>query len=195
MTRTSTGLILVAVLAAACGGGTSSATTPPATQSGGQDGTVPPAPTSVATAVSGATQPPQGGGAGGAGAMAAKACDLLTTAEIDGVIGGGGWTSELLPRDEVASQCMYSSATSGVFLSISTAAGSEAVFDLLASGKDDAATVDGVGEKAIFSTSTETLVFVKSGALISLVAGVTSDGYDKRLAYSKALGALIANRL
>jgi hypothetical protein len=189
--------LIVAVIAlAACGGAS-----PAATQGnggGGGGGTAAPATAGpVATDVPVATDGPvatQGGGGGGG--TPETAC-LVSTDEMQGVIGESGWTMQEFPIQGDAGQCIYNAADGASIAAISITVGpnAEMLWGVYAANADDATEVSGVGDRAIFLASTESLFFTKGGTLIGITAGTGSDGPEKRRQFAEALGKIIAGRL
>ena len=100
-------LVGATLVLVACGG-----TTPPAATGagGGGGGATTPAATTPAATLA----------AGGGGGFSGSPCSLLTVAEIEGVIGVSGWTTQEFPMQNETGQCLYNAAASIVATSVTT---------------------------------------------------------------------------
>ncbi len=186
-------LVVSMVLVAACGG-----TIPPAaTQNGGGEGDGTEAPVTATPVATEAPVATQSGGGGGGDAFAGDPCSLLTADEVGGILGGSGWTSQGFPVQGGSGQCLYTKAdgSSLAAISITTGVNMPIVWDAYAANTSDVASVAGIGDEAIFSTSTESLFFLKGATMVGITAGTGSDGYDLRLQHAKEMGAIVDGRL
>ena len=180
-------ILAMLLLVAACG-----TTNPPAATQGpgGGGGTNPPAATQGAVAT-------QDGGGGGGGEFTGAPCSLITTDEVAGVLGGSGWKAQEFPMVGGSGQCLYaeSAGASAAATSITTGATVDMLWQTYAGLGADVTQVSGVGDKAIFLSSTATLFFQKGSTLIGITAGIGTDPEEDRLNAAKALGAIAAGRL
>jgi len=175
-----------------------SGTTPGATQGGGPPtgpgattaGTAPTVTTPAATQSG-------GGGGGGTGTYTGKVCDLVTVAEVQGVLGATGVTSTETPIQNDAGFCLYGSPDGAVvatsLIGGATAGPTWATYST--SFGADGVAISGLGDGAVFVKSTGTLFLWKSGLLIGITAGTGQVAEAQRMDWEKKLAAFIAGRI
>ena len=183
--------LAITMLVAACG----SSTPPAATQGGGGATTVP-----ATQAGGGATQPPaatQAGGNGG-GEFTGGPCSLLSTDEVAGVLGGSGWTAQETPMAGGSGGCIFESGDSLNIAAISVTSGVNtptlwAVYSNLPA--TEIQQVSGIGDSAVWVTSSDTLFVLKGQTLVGVNAGTGEAADADRLAWAKSLGGIVFGHL
>lgn len=161
----------VLVLVAACGGGAGSSVDGGGGTAASQpaDGTVTAAPNGAApsadaasAAASTAAEPPAGGGG-----TAADACGLATTAEIEGVFGVSGVTSQLIDGFPPTCDIQLESAPFMAIVLVDDPASAGPIYEAWAA--DAAATaISGVGDRAVYAPSNAILVVQRGDRVASL---------------------------
>lgn len=178
--------VLVLVLAACGGGGgggnASAVPTDGTATTASTQETAPEAPASA-----GAT--PAGGGGGGG--TASNACEQITAAEVEGIMGGGPLKTNLLDGDP--SYCTYDTGdASSVLGTALSSKGGRAVYDVYAA---TGTRVDGLGDDAVFDPDSKTLFIVKGDALLTLTAGSPDTETSAMLEYAKQLATIALSRI
>jgi hypothetical protein len=183
---------LVTLMLAACGGG-SSGTTSPTTPTGATAGPTAPASTdetptegtpTEGTPTSGPVETP-------GNPSTAGVCDLVTSAELQGIL-GGTVTLKVIPGPPDTCDIEVDAQPSAAI--VMTTGNGRMVYDVLAAGSD-AQPVSGVGDAAFYSADTQLLVVAKGSTMLSIA--VTDDALADadRLDVLKQIGTLAAGRL
>jgi hypothetical protein len=146
----------------------------------------PTAPPALPTAAPGAgnpTAPPAGG--------AAEACTLLTTDDVQAVVGTE--VTGTIPTPGYPSICLYLTATNpaGAF---SYWPGGGPLWTVYESSQS-LEPVSGVGDSALWEAQTASLIVLKGDSLISITAGMGSDELSTRQQWAKQLAAIVVSRL
>jgi hypothetical protein len=178
----------------ACGG-----TTPSGTQ-GGAGATAGPGATTGATAPAVTTPTATqsgGGGGGGTGTYTGKVCDLVTVAEVEGVLGATGVTATETPIQNNAGFCLYGSPDGAVVATslIGGATAGPTWTTYSTSFGADGVAISGLGDGAVFVKSSGSLFLWKSGLLIGITAGTSQAPEAQRMEWEKKIAAFIAGRL
>ncbi len=179
--------VLVLVLAACggAGGGGGNASAAPT------NGTATSGPTQETASEAPATAAATPAGGGGGGGTASNACELITAAEVEGIIGGGPLKTNLLDGDP--SYCTYDTGdASSVLGTALSSKGGRAVYDVYAATGTE---VDGFGDEAVFDPDSKTLFIVKGDALLTLTAGAPDTETSAMLEYAKKLAAIALSRM
>jgi hypothetical protein len=190
------GLFALSIALAACGGGgAASATAGPATAApaasdigGGQASTTQPETPTEAPAASTAAS---GGGSGGSGGSAATACNLITTDELGATLPASGVTAE--PMTGEPSYCTYSAGGATVAATSFASANAEGTFGVFAA--EDGAVQVPLGDKAVFSPSTNTLFVLKGGKVFGLTLAGLDLEQDARIELMRKLAVFAAGRM
>jgi hypothetical protein len=163
------------LLVAACGGSTAT-NAPGATQAPGQPTAAP------------ATQPPAATQSGGGSGYSGNVCDLISTAEIESIMGVAGATSKETPISNGSGSCYWLDANGDPVIAIAVQVGVSLsmVQDLLS--KPDTVLIPGVGDGAGFVPSRRSVFVVKNGTAVEIQAG----GFDATADFRQAKGAEFA---
>jgi hypothetical protein len=191
-----TGAILVAACGSSGGGGGGSSASPAGSAAASSASSQPSPAASAATSqdpgASDAASAEPSTGSGGGGGTAADACALLTTDEVASTIGVASTTSELGPGEP--SYCTYRTADD-IAAAVSLARVNGLVGFQVFEAEEGAIVKPGIGDKAIFSPSTETLFIRKGNVVVGITAGEGSAGAAQREEWSTALGQLADDRM
>ena len=186
-------LAATVLVLAACGGGGGGGGS--GTGSGGTATQAPAeatdAPAPEATEAPEATPQPEAT-AGGPATGGVDACALATPAELDGVFGTTGISTQLFAGPPDTCSIELDGTPLGAF--VYTPAGGRTVFDLLHA--DEAAVdVAGMGDAAFYSSQTGLLSIAKGDAMLSIAVVAGDRSEEERLELMKAIGTIAAGRL
>jgi hypothetical protein len=117
---------------------------------------------------------------------------LLTTAEVASTLGVASTTNELVPGEP--SYCTYRNGADIAAAVSLTRVGGLVGFSAFET-EAGAIVVPGIGDKAVFSPSTETLFIRKGDAVVGITAGQGDAGAAQRQEWATALGQLAGGRI
>jgi hypothetical protein len=187
----STTLIVVAVVVSACGGsatassgsgGDGATAAPPASTEG-----VPPTDPGTVEVPSAPAEPVDNG----PDASTADVCGLVTTDEIGAIFGLSGVTQELFagPPDTCDYRHDGTAFVAMVLIPLNAALGFAAY-----AGEVGAEPISGVGDEAVFSPTTQLLIFRKGDSVVSIAVFGGAAGNDP-MDKLKQVGTIAAGRL
>jgi hypothetical protein len=185
--------LVAALVIAACGGSTSPAPSGPGSSSGASAASSPVASASPVGEPSAAPSTAASAAASTAAGGGGEACDLLSTDEVAGAMGETVSRADSLPGEP--SYCSYFDGSDRILVATSyTRQASDFVFDAFA-GEEGAIELDGIGDRAVWSPSTESVYVRKGQAMFGVAAGRGSAGPEARQADGTELATIAAPRM
>ena len=183
----------MAMVVAACAGGTATSA-PAGTQAAGSPSADAAASTGTPTAVApGETTPATASPTTGGSGSGADACGLVTADEMGTAIGLTGLTQTLVPGPP--DTCSYVRDGSPTAALVLTGENADLVYGAMAA--DAASTeVPGIGDKALYSDTTQTFLVQKGTQLLTIAIGVPDDRLPAaRLDVMSAVATIAAGRM